>query len=64
MFDDNFQIRLEERIGPMHDEIHAERRDYGLRIGGLIVGEILLLKQVVRDELPIDFSLFYDVARF
>ena len=29
-----------------------------------IADENLFVKQYVRDALPIDFSLFYDVARF
>ncbi len=45
-------------IGPLHrfDVVYVTRK--------MIADENLFVKQFVRDALPIDFSLFYDVARF
>ena len=45
-------------IGPLHrfDVVYVSRK--------MIADENLFVKQFVRDALPIDFSLFYDVARF
>lgn len=45
-------------IGPLHrfDVVYVSRK--------MIADENLFVKQFIRDALPIDFSLFYDVARF
>jgi polysaccharide export outer membrane protein len=45
-------------IGPLRrfDVVYVSRK--------AIVDENLFVKQFIRDALPIDFSLFYDVARF
>jgi protein involved in polysaccharide export with SLBB domain len=45
-------------IGPLRrfDVVYVSRK--------VIVDENLFVKQFVRDALPIDFSLFYDVAKF
>jgi len=45
-------------IGPLHrfDVVYVTRK--------MIADENLFVKQFIRDALPIDFSLFYDVARF
>jgi protein involved in polysaccharide export with SLBB domain len=45
-------------VGPLHrfDVVYVTRK--------AIADENLFVKQFIRDALPIDFSLFYDVARF
>jgi len=45
-------------IGPLKrfDVVYVSRK--------IISDENLFVRQFVRDALPIDFSLFYDVARF
>ncbi len=45
-------------IGPLHrfDVVYVSRK--------AISDENLFVRQFIRDALPIDFSLFYDVARF
>ena len=45
-------------IGPLRrfDVVYVTRK--------MIADENLFVKQFIRDALPIDFSLFYDVARF
>ena len=45
-------------IGPLHrfDVVYVSRK--------MIADENLFVKQFIRDALPIDFSLFYDIARF
>jgi polysaccharide export outer membrane protein len=45
-------------VGPLHrfDVVYVTRK--------AIADENLFMKQFIRDALPIDFSLFYDVTEF